>query len=154
MIRVVHSWHFWAFSFHFWAILMIPIIFLNFFLSFSSMVAMKRWEWKRKIMGIMRMARRPGVRRVMLELSLEPVPWSALLERVSNFPMLLPGQWYRAKLNQARKSDHLGCLQLSFLAVMKYSRFLWLAQISNLCSVPSRKYQQNVGTNICIYNGI
>ena len=39
----------------------IPIIFLYFFLSFSSMVAMKRWEWKRKekkIMGIMRMAQK------------------------------------------------------------------------------------------------
>ena len=38
-IRVVHSWHFFGhFLFHFSVILMIPISFLYFFLSFLSMV--------------------------------------------------------------------------------------------------------------------
>ena len=40
--RVVHSWHFWA-------ILMIPIIFLYFSLPFSPFHCHHWWEWKKKV---------------------------------------------------------------------------------------------------------
>ena len=52
IIRVVHSWHFWA-------ILIIPIIFfLLFTLPFSPFLCHHWWEWKKKVMGIMRMAQK------------------------------------------------------------------------------------------------
>ena len=86
-----------------------------------------------------RTAKSPGMSRVMLELSSDPVPWSALQDKASGFPMLFPGRWCRTKSKRARSKDQRACLQLSFLAVRKYSRFLWLVQTSNLSSEPSRK---------------
>jgi len=80
-----------------------------------------------------------GVRRTMLSLSSEPVPWSDRWDRVSVFPMLLPGWWCMMKSIWAKSRDHLACLRLSFLAVIKYWRFLWSVQISQRCSAPSTK---------------
>ena len=86
-----------------------------------------------------RTAKKFGVRRTMLSLSSEPVPWSDRRDRASVFPMLLPGRWCMMKSNRAKSRDHLACLRLSFLAVIKYWRFLWSVQISQRCSAPSTK---------------
>jgi len=79
------------------------------------------------------------VKRTMLSLSSKPVLWSDRWNRASVFPMLSPGWWCMMKSNQAKSRDHLACLQLSLLAIMKYCRFLWSIQISQWCSTPSTK---------------
>ena len=55
------------------------------------------------------------------------------------FPHAFPGRWCRTKSKRARNKDQRACLRLSFLAVRKYSRFLWLVQTSNPSLEPSRK---------------
>jgi len=77
-----------------------------------------------------RTARNSGQRRTMFLLSEAPFLWSALLDSVSGLPMVRLGQWWSRKLNLARCKDQWAWWRLSFLAVMKYSRFFWSVQIS------------------------
>lgn len=49
--------------------------------------------------------KKAGVRSVMLELSLEPVPWLALQDRASDLPIVFLGWWWSRKSKQARKRD-------------------------------------------------
>jgi len=51
--------------------------------------------------------------------------WSGLCDNASGFPMERPGQWISLKSKQAKYRDQRAWWQLSFLAIMKYSRFLW-----------------------------
>ena len=67
----------------------------------------------------------------MSELSPVPVPWSAHRDKASDFPIVFPGRWWSRKSKRARNSNQRACRRLSFLAVMKYSRFLWSVQTSN-----------------------
>jgi hypothetical protein len=85
------------------------------------------------------MARKFGVSKTMLSLSPAPEPWSDLQLKASDLPMVLPGRWCMRKSNLPRSRDQQACLWFSFLAVMKYSRFLWSVQILTWCSTPSTK---------------
>src|ERR1700722_10588275 len=71
-----------------------------------------------------RVAKHSGRSNVILSLSPVPVPWSARQDDASDLPMEHPGRWCMAKSNLERYRDHLACHLLSFLANMKYSRFL------------------------------
>src|SRR6202041_1684783 len=71
-----------------------------------------------------RVAKHFGRSNVILSLSPVPVPWSAHRDNTSDLPMERPGRWCMAKSNLERYRDHLACRLLSFLADMKYSRFL------------------------------
>jgi len=75
-------------------------------------------------------ARNSSQRRTTFSLSETLFPWSALLDSISSLPIVYPGRWWSKKSNLARCKDQQTWRQLSFLAVMKYSRFLWLVQIS------------------------
>ena len=86
-----------------------------------------------------------GFRSTRSELSLLPSPWSGCHESASGLPMVLPGRWCKEKSNLDRNRDHRACLQLSFHAVWKYSRFLWFVQISEGYFASSRK---------CLYSSI
>ena len=86
-----------------------------------------------------RTARNSGQRRTMLSLSEAPFPWSAFLDSASGLPIVCPGQWWSKKSNLARCKDQRAWRRLSFLAVMKYSRFLWSVQISTRWVAPSKK---------------
>ena len=68
-----------------------------------------------------------------------PISQFDLLLRLSTFPILLPRTYFNIKLNLDQYSAHLACLQFSFCTFIKYLRFLWSIQISNLAIVPSRK---------------
>ena len=61
--------------------------------------------------------------------------WGRDIPSVKKAEMRIPLQ----KSNLASNNDHLASLRFSFLADMKYSRFLWSVQISNWCSTPFRK---------------
>ena len=84
-------------------------------------------------------AKELGVSKTMLSLSLTPEPWSYLQLRASDLPIVLPGQWCMAKSNLDSSRDQQACPWSNFLAVMKYSRFLWSVQILTWCSTPSTK---------------
>jgi len=75
-------------------------------------------------------ARNSSQRRTTFLLLEAPFPWSALLDNASYLPIVRLGQWWSRKSNLARYKDQCAWWQLSFLAVMKHSRFLWLVQIS------------------------
>ena len=62
-------------------------------------------------------------------LSHELLLWSNSQDSTSGFLINLLGQQQRTKLNLARYNNHYACPQLSFLAIMKYSRFLQFVQI-------------------------
>ena len=93
-------------------------------------------------------ARNSGWRRTMFLLSEAPFPWSALLDSVPGLPMVYPRWWWKRKLNLARCKDQRACWQLSFLAIMKYSRFLWSVQIFTRWIAPSRKYLHSSNVQI------
>jgi len=84
-------------------------------------------------------ARNSGQRRTMFSLSEVLFLWSALLDSASGLPMVRLGQWWNKKSNLARCKDQWAWRQLSFLAVMKYLRFLWSVQISTRWVTSSRK---------------
>jgi len=69
-----------------------------------------------------------------------PTSQSSLLLKLSTFPILLLGTYFSIKSNLNRYNAYLACLLFNFCAFIKYSRFLWSVQISNLVVVPSRKY--------------
>ena len=69
-----------------------------------------------------------------------PTSQSSLLLRLSAFPILLLRTCFNVKLNLDRYKAYLACLQFNFCIFIKYSRFLWSIQISNLIIVFSRKY--------------
>jgi len=54
----------------------------------------------------------------------DSIQWSGLYNEALDLPIDFPGQWYSLKLNLVRYNNHHACLQLSFLAIMKYSKFL------------------------------
>jgi len=103
----------------------------------SHSAPLKVTPWRAQI------TKNAGCRRVRLRLSSIPVPWSACRDSASHLPIVWPGQWCIMKLNWDRYRDHCACHWLSFFTVMKYSRFLWSVQISNLCCNPSRKWRHS-----------
>ena len=68
-----------------------------------------------------------------------PIFQSGCLLRLSAHPILLPGICFRWKSNLDRYRAHCACLLFNFWLLIKYSRFLWLLQFSNLSCVPSSK---------------
>jgi len=120
--------------------LVMPITIISFSISRSSPTA--------SIPSNAQTAKKFRVRRTILSLSSKPVPWSDWWDSASVFTMLFPGRWCMMKSNQAKSRAHLACLRLSFLAVMKYCRFVWSIQISQQCSTPSTKclYSSNTLT--------
>ena len=84
-----------------------------------------------------------------------PISQSGLLLRLSAFPVLLPRTCFNVKSNLDRYNAHLACLQFNFCTFIKYSRFLWSVQISNLTTVPSRKclhaFKHLITANIFCY---
>ena len=68
-----------------------------------------------------------------------PICQSGHLLRLLALPILLPGTCFNIKSNLDRYKTHCACLLFNFWLLMKYSRFLWLLQISNLVHVPSSK---------------
>ena len=80
-------------------------------------------------------------------------PWSDLWLNASGLPIVFLGQWCKRKSNLAKSNNHWACLWFSFLAVMKYLRFLWSVQISNWCSVPSRKCLHSSSTRTFLCHG-
>jgi len=85
-------------------------------------------------------ARNSSQRRMTFLLSEAPFLWSALLDNMSGLPIVRLGQWWSRKSNLARCKDQHPWRWLSFLAIMKYSRFLWLVQISTRWVTSSKKY--------------
>jgi len=69
-------------------------------------------------------ARNSSRKRTMFTLSEALFLWSALLDNASGLPMVHLGWWWSRKLNLARCKDQWAWRWLSFLAVMKYSKFL------------------------------
>ena len=78
-------------------------------------------------------------RRTMFSLLEALFLWSAFLDNVFSLPITRLRQWWSRKSNLARCKDQHAWWRLSFLVVMKYSRFLWLVQISTRWVTPSKK---------------
>ena len=64
---------------------------------------------------------------------------SGHLLRLLAFPILLSGTCLSMKLNLDKYNVHLACLWFNFWLLIKYSRFLWSLQISNLFCAPSSR---------------
>jgi len=86
-----------------------------------------------------RTTRNSGQRRTMFSLLEALFPWLALLNSASGLPIVRLGRWWSKKSNLARCKDQQAWRWLSFLAIMKYSRFLWSVQISTRWVAPSKK---------------
>jgi len=72
-------------------------------------------------------------------LSWNPILWLGLQDKASDLSIDFLEWWYSLKLNLAGYNDHYTCLQLSFLATIKYSKFLWSAQILTEVFAHSKK---------------
>ena len=62
---------------------------------------------------------------VMSSLSLSSRHRSSLCESMSEMTILVPGTCSNLMSNSDKNKLHLACLLLSFLAVLKYVKFLW-----------------------------
>jgi len=80
-----------------------------------------------------RAAKSSSCKRTTSSLLEVPLPWSGLHNSASSFPMERPGWWANLKSKQTRYRDQRAWQWLSFLAVMKCSKFLWSIQISTGC---------------------
>ena len=69
-----------------------------------------------------------------------PISQSGLLLKLSAFPILLSGTCFSIKSNLDRYKAHLAYFLFNFCIFMKYLRFLWSVQISNLTTVPSPRF--------------
>ena len=64
---------------------------------------------------------------------------SSLLLSLSAFSILVPGTYFKVKSNLDKYKAHHVYLWFNFCTFMKYSKFLWSVQISNLDCAPSSK---------------
>ena len=71
-----------------------------------------------------------------------PTFQSGHLLSLSTFPIFVPNIYFKVKSNLDRYNAHWACLQFNFYTFMKYSKFLWSVQTSNLYFTPSSKFLQ------------
>ena len=85
------------------------------------------------------MTRSSGHNKTIFLLSKELLLQLDLQESVSSLSIDCPRQWQKVKSKQARYKNQHTYFWFSFLAVMKYSRFLQLVQICTGLAIPLRK---------------
>ncbi len=79
---------------------------------------------------------------------------SKIRDKVSGLMFLEPGRYERTKSKRPKKSAHRACLELSLLADLIYSRFLWSVQTIKGTPDPSNQWRHSSKANLTANNSL